>query len=296
LAPKHKLEEKGAAMIQVDNLNKTFGKTKALSQVNLHIESGEMVALIGASGSGKSTLIRHMSGLAASDKASGSLLMGGDVVQCQGVISRRIREIRTGIGVIFQSFNLVERLSVENNVLLGALGRTSLWRCLTTRFNKADRVLAQLAMERVGIQQTARRRASTLSGGQKQRAAIARALVQKASVILADEPIASLDPESSRNVMEILRKLNQEEGITVVVSLHQVDFAKKYCTRAVALAAGRIRYDGPSKGLNSSLLKEIYHSESEDPFVEENSSLFEEPCDFDDEFVEGQIYSFSQLN
>ncbi|MDR2405256.1 MAG: phosphonate ABC transporter ATP-binding protein, partial [Deltaproteobacteria bacterium] len=241
-------------MIHIDNLNKTFGTTKALSQVELHIEKGEMVALIGASGSGKSTLIRHMSGLSASDKCSGVLMLGGNVVQSEGIISRQIREIRTGIGVIFQSFNLVERLSVENNVLLGALGRTPLWRCLTTCFHAEDKDLAKVAMDRVGILPTAKRRASTLSGGQKQRAAIARALVQRAEVILADEPIASLDPESSRRVMEILQRLNIEEGITIVVSLHQVDFAKKFCPRAVALANGRILYDGPSKGLSSELL------------------------------------------
>jgi phosphonate transport system ATP-binding protein len=281
-------------MIHIENLNKTFGKTKALSQVDLHIQKGEMVALIGASGSGKSTLIRHMSGLSASDKSSGSLLLDGNIVQNKGVISRRIKHIRRGIGVIFQSFNLVGRLSVENNVLLGALGRTSLWRSLTTCFDKTDKMLARNAMERVGILQTAKRRASTLSGGQMQRAAIARALVQKASVILADEPIASLDPESSRNVMEILQRLNKDEGITVVVSLHQVDFAKKYCPRAIALAGGIILYDGPSKGLSSSLLKKIYQSESESPFVEEESNLLEKD-DYDEEFMEGVVYNFSQM-
>jgi phosphonate transport system ATP-binding protein len=254
-----------------------------------------MVALIGASGSGKSTLIRHMSGLAASDRGSGTLTLGGDVVQSQGIISRRIREIRTGVGVIFQGFNLVDRLSVETNVLLGALGRTALWRCLTTCFTADDRRLAKQAMERVGILPTATRRASTLSGGQKQRAAIARALVQKASVILADEPIASLDPESSRNVMAILQQLNREEGITVVVSLHQVDFAKRCCPRTVALEGGKIVYDGPSKGLSSRLLKDIYHSDVDEPFVEEESSSFGGPV-ADDDVLEWGSYSFNQLN
>jgi phosphonate transport system ATP-binding protein len=264
-------------MIDVYDLTKTFGNTKALEGVSLHVNKGEMVALLGASGSGKSTLIRHMSGLAASDKGSGTLVMGGDIVQRHGNISRRIRRIRSGIGVIFQGFNLVDRLSVQSNVLLGALARTSLPRCLAARFHLADVELARASMERVGILATAKRRASTLSGGQKQRAAIARALVQRARVILADEPIASLDPESSRNVMETLQGLNREEGITVVVSLHQVDFAIRYCPRAVALSYGRVIYDGPTKGLTPKLLKGIYHSESDDPFVEEGGRILDPP-------------------
>jgi phosphonate transport system ATP-binding protein len=167
----------------------------------------------------------------------------------------------------------VDRLNVENNVLLGALGRTPLWRCLTARFRRDDRDLARVAMERVGILQTSKRRASTLSGGQKQRAAIARALVQKAQVILADEPIASLDPESSRNVMDILRRLNREEGITVVVSLHQVEYARRCCDRSVALVGGRIRYDGPSGGLTPKLLREIYLAGGDGPFPEEEAAF-----------------------
>ncbi|MDR1312712.1 MAG: phosphonate ABC transporter ATP-binding protein [Deltaproteobacteria bacterium] len=245
-------------MLDIVNITKTFGQTKALADINLQVGRGEMVALIGASGSGKSTLIQHVSGLMAADRGSGHVAVGGRSVQSGGAISRDIRRTRTGIGVVFQQFNLVSRLSVMTNVLLGALGRTPLWRSLALAFGDGDRELAMEALEKVGIAEKAAQRASTLSGGQQQRAAIARALVQKASVILADEPIASLDPESSIMVMELLRRLNQEEKITVMVSLHQVDYALKYCRRAVALCCGRILYDGPCENLTAEKMKDIY--------------------------------------
>ncbi|MDR3155100.1 MAG: phosphonate ABC transporter ATP-binding protein [Deltaproteobacteria bacterium] len=251
-------------MIQIQNLNKTFAGAPALQGLSFSVGKGEMVALIGASGSGKSTLIRHMSGLVQGDPESGSIVLGGDVIQEKGVVSKRIRDIRAGIGVVFQGFNLVGRLSVETNVMLGALGRAPLWRSLLACFGQEERSLAFSAMEKVGILETAGRRASTLSGGQRQRVAIARALVQRAKVILADEPIASLDPETSRKIMEILRDLNREDGFTVVVSLHQVDYARKYCPRAIALKSGMKVYDGPSQDLTPELMREIYGGRLED--------------------------------
>jgi phosphonate transport system ATP-binding protein len=258
-------------MISIEHLNKTFAGSLALSDVNLRVEKGEMVALIGASGSGKSTLIRHMAGLVKGDADSGSLTVNGKLIQEKGVISKKIRAVRSGIGVVFQGFNLVGRLNVETNVMLGALGRAPLWRSIFLAFGKGERELALTSMEKVGILKTAGRRSSTLSGGQRQRAAIARALVQKAEVILADEPIASLDPESSRRVMEILEKLNKEDGLTVVVSLHQVDYAMKYCKRAVALNGGKICFDGPSSSLTPALMKEIYGGNSEDFWGQEEA-------------------------
>ncbi|MDR1110285.1 MAG: phosphonate ABC transporter ATP-binding protein [Deltaproteobacteria bacterium] len=245
-------------MLDIVNLNKTFGANRALSDINLKVARGEMVALIGASGSGKSTLMKHVSGLMAADRDSGHVAVGGRSIQSGGIISRDIRKTRTGIGVVFQQFNLIGRLSVTTNVLLGALGRTPLWRSLFLSFREEERKLACEALTKVGIAEKAGQRASTLSGGQQQRAAIARALVQKASVILADEPIASLDPESSIMVMELLRKLNREENITVLVSLHQVDYALRYCRRAVAMCCGRILYDGPSENLTAERMKDIY--------------------------------------
>ncbi|MDR3135468.1 MAG: phosphonate ABC transporter ATP-binding protein [Deltaproteobacteria bacterium] len=245
-------------MLTVENLNKTFGATRALQFDNLKIKRGEMVALIGASGSGKSTLIRHLSGLVAADKRSGKVNVNGYTVQAGGIISKDIRKARTDIGVVFQQFNLVSRLTVATNVLLGALGRTPLWRSVALAFCADDKNLAEEALHKVGIADKSHQRASTLSGGQQQRAAIARALVQRASVILADEPIASLDPESSIMVMELLRKLNREEGLTILVSLHQVDYAIKYCPRAVALSYGQVLYDGPSDKLTVDRMKAIY--------------------------------------
>ena len=254
-------------MIHIHNLSRTFGSTKALKNISLSVERGEMVALIGASGSGKSTLLRHISGLMAADKGAGSVRVFGDTIQHHGRVARGIRHSRINIGMIFQQFNLVERLPVHTNVMLGALGRIPLWRSLFGFFPKPVREEALQALARVGIAEKAFQRASTLSGGQQQRAAIARAMVQKAQVLLADEPIASLDPEASRRVMELLTQVNQQDGITVVVTLHQVDFAIKYCPRTVALKDGQVVFDGPSNRLTPAFLRQIYGAASEEMFA-----------------------------
>ena len=169
-----------------------------------------------------------------------------------------MRRQRADIGYIFQQFNLVGRLSVMQNVLLGGLGRMPRWRGSLSLFNAEERQRAMQALERVGLAEFAAQRASTLSGGQQQRVAIARALCQQAEVILADEPIASLDPESARKVMEILADINRRDGKTVVVTLHQVDYAVRYCQRAVALKGGRIHFDGPTAGFNPDFLNDLY--------------------------------------
>jgi phosphonate transport system ATP-binding protein len=166
--------------------------------------------------------------------------------------------------VIFQQFNLVGRLSLLTNVAIGALGRMPAWRGALGLFTRAEKLLAMDAMRRVGIAQHATQRASTLSGGQQQRAAIARALVQQAQLILADEPIASLDPEAARRVMDNLAQVNREDRITVVVALHQVQYAIAYCPRTVALRGGRVVYDGPSAALTPPFLRELYGAESEE--------------------------------
>jgi len=250
--------------IKIDELSKTFPNgRRALQAVSLSIEPGEMVGLIGASGSGKSTLLRHIAGLASGDRDAGSIQVDGRVIQRQGRIAADIRRQRGAIGFVFQQFNLVDRLPVLTNVCVGGLARMPLWRSLPGWFTAAERAAAMEALARVGIEEQAYQRASTLSGGQQQRAAIARVLTQGARTLLADEPIASLDPESARRIMELLHEVNQSDGITVVVSLHQVDMATHYCPRIVALKEGRILFDGPSEAVTASLLAEVYGSELE---------------------------------
>tara|TARA_R110000868_G_scaffold10430_2_gene51273 strand:+ start:118 stop:990 length:873 start_codon:yes stop_codon:yes gene_type:complete len=255
--------------IRVHNLSKTFRKkfqtTRALDNVSLTIGVGEMVALIGASGSGKSTLMRHVSGLMLADRVDDSMIeVLGHPVQENGHLARGVRAVRGRVGVIFQQFNLVDRLSLLTNVVLGVLGQIPAWRGWFGLFTREEKLRALEALRRVGIDQYATQRASTLSGGQQQRAAIARALVQRAEIVLADEPIASLDPESARRVMENLARINREDGITVVVSLHQVDFATRYCARTVALRDGVVVYDGPSEALTHDFLRELYGAAGEE--------------------------------
>jgi len=254
-------------MIQIKRLSKTFNNTKGLDNINASIENGEMVALIGSSGSGKSTLMRHIAGLMCGDADGGQIEVLSHIMQRNGRLSRNARQVRTEVGVIFQQFNLVERLSVMTNVLMGALGRVPTWRAVSSLFPPAERRLALESLARVGMANKAWQRASTLSGGQQQRVAIARALTQKAKVLLADEPIASLDPESSRVVMDILAQVHRENRMTVVVSLHQVEYAIRYCPRTIALRHGKLVYDGPSHSLTPSFLKEIYGAETEELFA-----------------------------
>ncbi len=258
--------------IEITKLNKSYPRCKVLDDVSLTIRQGEMVALIGASGSGKSTLLRHVSGFVAAD--SGAVKVMDQVVQANGRINRNIRRVRGEVGFVFQQFNLVNRLSVMTNVLIGLLKRTSLFRSLLMRFSIAENQQALEALAAVGIEQYAWQRAATLSGGQQQRAALARCMVQKAKLVLADEPIASLDPESARNVMELLAKMNREHGCTVVVSLHQVEFAIKYCPRTIALLRGKVVYDGPAAALTPQLLSELYGTDGGELF----DMLFDSPA------------------
>jgi phosphonate transport system ATP-binding protein len=248
--------------IRVTTLSKSFGPRRALESVNLEVLPGEMVALIGASGSGKSTLLRHISGLVCGD--AGGIEVHGCTVQSAGRLSADVRRVRAGIGFVFQQFNLVGRLPLIVNVLTGMLHRLPLWRSLPRRFSRDELRRGIDALTRVGIAEQAAQRASTLSGGQQQRGAIARTLVQGAKVVLAEEPIASLDPESSRRVMEILASINREDRCTVVVSLHQVNVALKYCPRTVALRQGRVVYDGPSADLSPALLRDLYGAEADE--------------------------------
>ncbi|MBN0987386.1 phosphonate ABC transporter ATP-binding protein [Amphritea pacifica] len=245
--------------IKITALRKSFNRVAVLKDVSIEVQKGEMVALIGSSGSGKSTLMRHLSGLTFANRNSPSTVeVLGRKVQQNGRPAKELRATRARIGNVFQQFNLVNRLSVQTNVLIGALSRIPTYRSLLGWFTDEEKLKALEALESVGLRQHALKRASDLSGGQQQRVAIARALMQEAEIILADEPIASLDPESSRQVMETLQRINREMGITVVVTLHQVEYAQKYCSRAIALKEGEIYFDGSIDGLETSLLTDLY--------------------------------------
>jgi len=261
------------AVIDANGISKSYLRgIPVLDNVSFKLKRGEMVALIGASGSGKSTLIRAIAGLLPVDAArpglegAGHITVLGHQIQRGGRINCS-RSLRARIGVIFQQFNLVPRLPLLTNVCFGLLGRLPVARGTLGRFSDDDKRVAMQALTRVGIADHALRRASDLSGGQQQRAAIARSLVQGAELLIADEPIASLDPASSRRVMDLLADMNRDDGLTVLVSLHQVEYAMKYCPRTIALKDGKIAYDGPSSALTPSFLNKIYGAESEELFL-----------------------------
>lgn len=255
-------------VVDISGLNKSFSRDKrALNNVSLQVREGEMVALIGASGSGKSTLIRHIAGLLRGDRDGGKIEVFGEVIQQNGRIARGARKVRADIGVVFQQFNLVSRLTVLTNVLTGMLGRVPAWRGSLCLFTKAERMRAMTALKRVGIDSHATKKARNLSGGQQQRAAIARTITQGARLILADEPIASLDPASSRKVMNTLDRVNREDNVTVIVSLHQVDYARDYCARTIAMRDGAVVFDGPSTELTPEFLRELYGEYSSELFA-----------------------------
>jgi phosphonate transport system ATP-binding protein len=256
------------AVFSVQAISKTFGKRRALDGVSLTVRAGEMVALIGPSGSGKSTLLRSLTGFNAIDPDGGTVATFGEPLQARGRVSDKVRRLRARIGFIFQQFNLVGRLSLFANVALGMLGRIGFWRGLFGQWPAAEKAGVMAALQRVGVADYAGQKASTLSGGQQQRGAIARALVQKAEALLADEPVASLDPVAARRVMQLLSDLNREDGLAVVVTLHQVDYALRYCPRVIALKAGKVVYDGPSVGLDKAALVDIYGPEIQEVFWE----------------------------
>jgi phosphonate transport system ATP-binding protein len=249
-------------------VSKTYGARRALDDVSLDFAQGDMVALIGPSGSGKSTLLRAAAGLIPIDGGEGRIEAFGQTVQASGRISDKVRQVRARIGFVFQQFNLVGRLSIFTNAALGLLGRIGRLKGLLGLWPGEERRAVMGALARVGLAQQAGQRADALSGGQQQRVAIARVLVQKAEIVFADEPVASLDPVSARRVMDLLCDLNKREGLGVFVSLHQVDYALRYCRRIVALKDGKVVYDGPKAGLDHETLVDIYGPEIEDVFWE----------------------------
>jgi len=241
-------------VIRLNDVSKRFGATQALEEVSLEIEAGSVVVLLGLSGSGKSTLLRHLDGLEA--PTSGSVeVLGQSVPELRG---RALRALRGRVGFIFQQFELVGSITVLENVLTGALARLRGPRLGLPTYPKALREQAFAHLEEVGLAAQAFQRADTLSGGQQQRVAIARALMQDPEILLADEPVASLDPESSDQVMNLIREIGLRRGLTVVCSLHQVDLALAWADRIVGLRHGRVVLDTPAEGLSKEQVMEIY--------------------------------------
>jgi phosphonate transport system ATP-binding protein len=264
-------------LVDVRGVSKRFDRHgRILNNVSFSLRRGEMVALIGPSGSGKSTLIRLLAGLVPADRtetsAAGVINLFGRAMQQNGRVAREAKDLRARVGVVFQQFNLVPRLAVLTNVCLGFLGRMPRLRGTFGRFTYEEKRRAMAALDRVGIAEQALKRGSQLSGGQQQRAAIARTLVQGAELLIADEPIASLDPGSARRVMDILSDMNRHDGITILVSLHQVDYALRYCPRTIALKAGEVVYDGPSCELTPEMLCDIYGAEQSELFPDMDTS------------------------
>ena len=241
-------------MFELRDVTRRFGAKTAVDSVTLDIPSGQMVGIIGRSGAGKSTLLRMINRLA--DPTSGTISFNGRAVS--NLRGADLRRWQADCAMIFQQFNLVPRLDVLTNVLLGRLNHRSTVSSILNMFTREERIMAIAALERLGIEQAALQPAGTLSGGQQQRVAIARALLQQPKVLLADEPIASLDPLNAKVVMDALRDINKREGITVISNLHTLDTARAYCQRIVGMAAGKVVFDGKPQDLTRDAVSLIY--------------------------------------
>ena len=240
-------------MLEINNLKKTFDNgSPALKGVDLKINKGEFVSILGPSGSGKTTLLRTINGLETSS--------GGEIYfDNKEVNNNNISEVQKKTGMIFQEFNLVNNLSAINNVLTGLLNSSNKFLSLFYLFSKKQKIEALRSLETVGLLEKSYSRSDELSGGQRQRVGIARAIIKKPLLLLADEPVASLDPKSSNLILSLLKKINQEFGTTILCNLHQVDLAKKYSDRVVGLIDGKITFDEKSSNINETYLKEIYN-------------------------------------
>ena len=250
-------------MLEIKNLTKVYADgTVALKEVSFKVEDGEFLVIIGLSGSGKSTLLRCINRLI--EPTEGEIIWDGeDIVKAEPA---ELRRFRRKIGMIFQHFNLVKRSNVLTNVLSGRLGYVKPWTSLLYHFPSKDRKMAMEALVRVGIEEQAHKRADELSGGQQQRVGIARALMQEPKMILADEPVASLDPVLAHTILGYLEQMNKESKITVICSLHYLDLVQRYATRVIGLREGRIVYQGSQediRGMTDEQFKEIYGEEAE---------------------------------
>ncbi|MCQ2009868.1 MAG: phosphonate ABC transporter ATP-binding protein [Sporolactobacillus sp.] len=255
-------------MIEFKNVSKTYPNgTQGLKHVNLSIDKGEFVVIVGLSGAGKSTLLRSINRL--NEITEGEIVIkGNSITRAKG---KRLLRMRRDIGMIFQNFNLVKRSSVLKNVLSGRVGYHSTLRTILGLWPKQDVTLALSALDRVNIKEKAYSRADELSGGQQQRVSIARALAQEATIILADEPVASLDPVTTVQVLDDLKRVNLELGITTVVNLHSVDLAKKYATRIIGIRAGEVVFDGSVDEAVDETFDQIYQRSGKGQGAEANS-------------------------
>ena len=251
-------------MLRIQHLVKEYpGGIRALEDVSIDVHDGEFVVLIGLSGSGKSTLLRCINRLV--EPTSGRILL--DDLDITAARASDLRKVRRNIGMIFQQFNLVRRSTVLTNVLTGRLGYVSQWQGLLAHFGEEDYRRALVNLERVGLRERAHQRADRLSGGQQQRVAIARALMQEPKIMLADEPVASLDPATSHSVLKYLQQINRE-GMTVICSLHFLSLARTYGTRVIALKAGRLMFDGKPSEIDAERFRSIYGEEAVEVEIE----------------------------
>lgn len=251
---------------ELKDLTRRFGDRMAVNAVTVDIPQGQMVGVIGRSGAGKSTLLRMINRLQA--PSSGTIRFGD--LEVSSLKGAALRHWQRDCAMIFQQFNLVPRLDVMTNVLLGRLNHRSTAVSMLSIFTREERIMAIAALERLGIEQTALQPAGTLSGGQQQRVAIARALMQTPKMLLADEPIASLDPLNAKIVMDALRDINERDGITVITNLHTLDTARNYCDRIIGMAGGRVVFDGPASALTAAAVREIYGSDRDGAGIDES--------------------------
>ncbi len=243
-------------VLDIKNLKKSFGQNEVLKDIHMTVASGEVISIIGSPGSGKSTLLRSINLL--EQPTSGEIIYKSENVLKKGY---DLNKYRTHLGMVFQSFNLVTRTSVIKNVLTSRVPDMPLWKSIIGLYSKEDKVVALEALDKVGILDKAYVRADQLSGGQQQRVALARTLAQNPEIILADEPVAALDPITAVQVMDDFKKINQELNMSVLINIHHVDLALKYADRVIGIKAGEIVYDGPSSEVTNDVLTQIYGRE-----------------------------------
>ncbi|WP_299778530.1 phosphonate ABC transporter ATP-binding protein [uncultured Roseobacter sp.] len=276
-------------MLKIDNLTKTFGQNTAVDAASIEVTKPSMIGIIGRSGAGKSTLLRTVNRL--TDASHGKILFDGrDVTSLRGSAKRAWQ---SECAMIFQQFNLVLRMDVVSNVLHGTLNRRSTLATMFNLFPDADITQAIAILDRLGIAEHAAKRAEDLSGGQQQRVAIARALMQDPKIILADEPIASLDPMNAQVVMRALRRIHEEDGRTVIANLHTLDTARRYCDRVIGMRDGRIVFDGTPGQLSTAAARDIYGADAD--FSESATSTEIEQLDRSDAFEVARLRALADV-